>query len=62
MEFLQASLTTSRNPSMRIFYIDPDTYELLDFDNYYLDLDVVSGMGALFNSSNTLLFSLFSYI
>ena len=48
MEFLQASLTTSRNPSMRIFYIDPDTYELLDFDNYYLDLDVVSGNGGSF--------------
>ncbi len=29
---------------MRIYSLDPDTYQLLDYENYYLDLERANGI------------------
>ena len=36
-----------RNPSVRLFYLDPDTYEVMDYDHYFFDLDANFGEHAL---------------
>jgi hypothetical protein len=38
-----AGTRTNHNPTVRLFYLDADTLELLDFDNYYLDLNEARG-------------------
>ena len=34
---------TNINPSAKIFYLDPDTFEPVDFDTVYFDFDGVLG-------------------
>ena len=35
---------TDKNPSMRLFYLDDVTHELLDFEQYGFMLDAVQGI------------------
>ena len=35
---------TNRNPSGKVFYLDPDTFEPIDFDAVYFDFEGVLGM------------------
>ena len=32
------------NPAMRMYYLDENTFDLLDYDNYHLDLEKVTGV------------------
>ena len=36
-----ANSYTFANPSARIFYLDPVTFQVLDYDHYILDIDPV---------------------
>ena len=42
--FISPSISSSIgvNPSMRVFTFEEDTYELLDFEQYYIHLDVAN--------------------
>ena len=31
-----------KNPSLRIYFLDPVSFEVLDYDQYYLDLTTVA--------------------
>jgi hypothetical protein len=45
------------NPSYRVIYLDPDTFEPLDMDTYHLDLKVNAGnVEYLLNKQVTYLF------
>ena len=34
---------TPNNPSARVFYLDPDTFETVDYETYYLDIATAMG-------------------
>ena len=34
------------NPSARVWYLDPETFEVIDYEQYTLDLDEVRGKGS----------------
>ena len=33
-----ANPQTNNNPNGRLFYLDPDTFEVLDYKHYYIDV------------------------
>jgi len=38
VSFMSSSVTPGPNPSIRVYYFDEDTKELLDYEQYYVDL------------------------
>ena len=45
MTFINPSVTTytNRNPSMRVFYIDETTYDVIDYEQYGFNVTAASG-------------------
>ena len=45
MTYINPSVTTNtnKNPSMRIYYLDPVTFEVIDYEQYGFDLREASG-------------------
>lgn len=37
----------TKNPAMRVYYLDPATFSVIDYDQYYFDLTLVTGESVL---------------
>ena len=40
------------NPSARMWYLDPDTFEVLDYEQYMLDLTEVKNKGTYYGNQD----------
>ena len=59
MTYVNPSVTTktNKNPSMRVFYIDDTTYDVIDYEQYGFNLmDAAGGTVVIYVTSNLQLF------